>query len=235
MAGLSGRVFQSQERELIERADIVIAASENLAANIRPYHSRVELMTHGVDLEFWRTQPSATEIPFAHCERPYALFWGVVDRRMNADWVLQLADAMTQGTVLLVGPQQDPDPRLLAHPRIFAPGPLPLEQLPVLARQASVLIMPYADLPVTRVMQPLKLKEYLATGLPVVAAPLPAVLEWREFVDIADNAKSFAIEAMKYLMSKRVQSVERCERLNSALMKESWEAKAAWFINVTGP
>ncbi len=47
-----------------------------------------------------------------------------------------------------------------------------MEELPALAQQASVLIMPYADLPVTRVMQPLKLKEYLATGRPVVAAPL---------------------------------------------------------------
>ena len=34
--------------------------------------------------------------------------------------------------------------------------------------------MPYADLPVTRAMQPLKLKEYLATGRPVVVRDLPA-------------------------------------------------------------
>ena len=37
---------------------------------------------------------------------------------------------------------------------------------PALAREAAVLIMPYADLPVTRAMQPLKLKEYLATDRP---------------------------------------------------------------------
>ena len=34
--------------------------------------------------------------------------------------------------------------------------------------------MPYADLPVTRAMQPLKLKEYLVTDRPVVVADLPA-------------------------------------------------------------
>jgi hypothetical protein len=34
--------------------------------------------------------------------------------------------------------------------------------------------MPYADLAATRAMQPLKLKEYLATGRPVVVRDLPA-------------------------------------------------------------
>ncbi len=145
---------------------------------------------------------------------------------MNADWVLQLADAMTHGTVLLVGPQQDPDPRLLAHPRIFAPGPMAMEELPALAQQASVLIMPYADLPVTRVMQPLKLKEYLATGRPVVAAPLPAVLEWQAFVEVTETAERFTEGVLAHLAG-RGQSRET--RVREALAGESWEAKAAWF------
>ncbi len=81
MARLSGRVFQSQERELVKRADTVVAASENLAANIRPYHSRVELMTHGVDLEFWGMQAPHTEIQFVQCERPLAVFgvWSIAE------------------------------------------------------------------------------------------------------------------------------------------------------------
>ncbi len=224
--GLSGRVFQSQERELIKRADTVVAASENLAANIRPFHPRVELMTHGVDLDFWGMQMTVAEVPFGDVERPLVIFWGVVDRRMNADWVLQLADAMAQGTVLLVGPQQDPDPRMLAHPRIFAPGPVPIEQLPALAQQASVLIMPYADLPVTRVMQPLKLKEYLATGRPVVAAPLPAVLEWQAFVEITESSGAFVERVLAHL-GETGHSEQN--RVRDALAGESWEAKAAWF------
>ncbi len=119
--GLSGRALRIQERQLVKRAETVVAASENLAANLRPFHSRIELMTHGVDLEFWRSPSFTSELSFANREGPFAIFWGVVDRRMNADWVIALADAMEQGTVLLVGPQQDPDLRLLHHPRIYTP------------------------------------------------------------------------------------------------------------------
>jgi len=54
---------------------------------------------------------------------------------------------------------------------------------------ADVIIMPYADRPVTRAMQPLKLKEYLATGKPVVVRNLPATRGWTDCLDLADTLK----------------------------------------------
>ena len=68
---------------------------------------------------------------------------------------------------------------------------MPFEELPRLAREAGVLVMPYADLPVTRAMQPLKLKEYLATGRPVVVRDLPATRPWADCLDLADTAEEF--------------------------------------------
>ena len=57
---------------------------------------------------------------------------------------------------MLLGPQQSPDPRLADDPRIHMPGPVPYDDLPLLAGFADVLVMPYDDLPVTRAIQPLK-------------------------------------------------------------------------------
>ena len=68
-------------------------------------------------------------------------------------------DALPDGTVLLVGPQDDPDPELFRLSRVRSLPPVPFADLPSLAAASSVLVMPYADLPVTRAMQPLKLKE----------------------------------------------------------------------------
>src|SRR5262249_61053468 len=123
-----------------------------------------------------------------HCERPWIFFWGLIDKRMDPAFVNQLAADLKCGTILLIGPQQDPDRSLMNSPRVQCLGSLPFEQLPRLAREAAVLIMPYADLPVTRAMQPLKLKEYLATGKPVVARDLPATQSWRDALDLANSA-----------------------------------------------
>src|SRR5207253_4130338 len=118
--------------------------------------------------------------------------WGVIDRRMDAGAVQRLAGDLEQGTIVLVGPQADPDPKLLRCPRVVRLPAVPFALLPRLAREAAVLIMPYADLPVSRAMQPLKLKEYLATGLPVVVRDLPANREWADCLDLVDSPETFS-------------------------------------------
>src|SRR5205814_357991 len=122
--------------------------------------------------------------------RPLVVFWGVIDRRMDVALVRRLAADLPQATIVLVGPEADPDPGLAAVPRVVRTGPVPLEELPAVARAAAVLIMPYADLPVTRAMQPLKLKEYLATGKPAVVTDLPAVRPWADCMDLADSPEA---------------------------------------------
>ena len=84
--------------------------------------------------------------------------------------------------------------------------------------------MPYADLPVTRAMQPLKLKEYLATGRPVVVTPLPAVREWQDCMDVAGSAHDFAQRVVDRL-DGTVPDAQRGAR--ARLGGESWGAKAA--------
>ncbi|QDS88331.1 Putative teichuronic acid biosynthesis glycosyltransferase TuaH [Rosistilla ulvae] len=227
--GLSANAMRMMERSLLEKVDCVVAASENLADAIRPLHPNVSILTHGVDCDFWAKPTGEPPAEIASLPGPLAVFWGVVDRRMNAEWVLALADRINSGTIVLAGPQQDPDPRLLLHPRIAAIGPVPFAQLPALARQASVLIMPYADLPVTRAMQPLKLKEYLATGVPVVAASLPAVSDWRDCLEMVTNKQEFVAATIQAMQQREAGSSKRIERLAARLASESWQAKAAQF------
>src|SRR5262249_51716196 len=103
---------------------------------------------------------------------------------------------------------------------------LPYQQLPRLAREAAVLVMPYADLPVTRAMQPLKLKEYLATSRPVVVRDLPAVRAWANCMDVADRPEAFTEAALR----RRADGLPKAqERARARLAEESWTAKAKLF------
>ena len=52
--GLSGEVLREMELELISKVDCVIAVSDHLVDAIRPYKSDVQLLTHGVDVDFWK-------------------------------------------------------------------------------------------------------------------------------------------------------------------------------------
>jgi glycosyltransferase involved in cell wall biosynthesis len=189
------------------------------------------LLTHGVDLEFWSQPKQGASVPELHqpgVERPLILFWGVIDRRMDGQFIEALCRADI-GQVVLVGPQSDPAPELLQIPGLRLLPPQPLERLPGLAQQAAVLVMPYADLPVTRAIQPLKLKEYLATGRPCVVRDLPANRVWADCLDLADTADRF-VEAVRLRIREGLPESQRQAR--QRLQHESWSEKARQFEQI---
>jgi len=145
---------------------------------------------------------------------------------MDTAFVSRLANDMHEGTVLLLGPKDQPSPELLKLPRVVCHEPLPFAQLPALAREAAVLIMPYADLPVTRAMQPLKLKEYLATGRPTVVRDLPANRPWADGLDLAATPEQFS-ELVRLRLRTGLPAEQQQAR--QRLAQESWQAKARLF------
>jgi glycosyltransferase involved in cell wall biosynthesis len=223
--GLDHVPLRQMEELLVRRADVLIAVSDNLRDRLSKLGGNAHLLTHGVDLDFWQLpRDSETPLPaLANLERPLVVFWGLLDPRMDVSLLQRLGEEMTAGTIVLVGPELDPDPALAACRRVVRLGSLPFEHLPQLAQQAAVLIMPYADLPATRAMQPLKLKEYLATGKPTVACDLPAVRSWADCLDIVDSPEAFA-QAVRMRLAEGLPKQQRLAR--ARLADESWSAKA---------
>jgi glycosyltransferase involved in cell wall biosynthesis len=227
--GLDCGALRSMEQKFVSRADRIVAAGDNLSARMRSLGRHCQVISHGIDLEHWRGNPRPASL-LSGLQRPLALFWGLIDRRLDVRALHALDQSMASGgTIVLIGPLQDPDPALdrLAHLRRL--GPKPYQDLPALAAAADVLIMPYADLPVTRAMQPLKLKEYLATGRPVVSTRLPAVAGWGDCLDVADDPTEFAAAVVRRSHS---QLPEAQSAARKRLQAETWKSKAADLVEV---
>jgi glycosyltransferase involved in cell wall biosynthesis len=223
--GLDGRALRDMEDRLIPRVDGLVAVSEVLRQRLGAGGRAVDLLTHGVDLAFW-SGDAPTPACVAGLERPLVVFWGLIDRRLDVRALAGLTAALSRGTVVLAGPEDDPPRELAALPRLVRVGRLPFEALPGLAREAAVLVMPYADLPVTRAMQPLKLKEYLATGRPVVAADLPANREWADCLDLTRSPGDFA----RTVLDRAAAGLPEGQRLARARLRaEGWDEKARLF------
>ena len=225
--GYDGASMAAMERDLAPNCAVAIAVGTTLQTHLKQFGHDAHLLTHGVDLEHW-TKPTATlPADIAAMPKPLVLFWGVIDRRMDTAWIQALSAKLTTGTLLFVGPQEAPDPTWMKLPRVVVRPPMPFAELPALAQAADVLIMPYIDAPVTQAMQPLKMKEYLATGKPAVVRDLPAVRDWVDALDAAATADEFAA-----LVVERIRTGVPTAQIESRkkLQAEGWPAKAAQFF-----
>lgn len=225
--GLDQATMEIMERKLIAEVDAIVAVSDDLCRRIGQMGREAALLTHGVDLGHWRSNAAChPPRPMSALPRPLVTFWGLIDRRLDIEFIETLSRRLLHGTIAFVGPTDDADPRLFRLPRVVHVPAVAYAALPSVAHASDVLVMPYADLEVTRAMQPLKLKEYLATGRPVVVRNLPSTGSWADCLDLAATPDEFADVVLARLGGEvpREQAAARCR-----LEHESWRQKAAEF------
>jgi teichuronic acid biosynthesis glycosyltransferase TuaH len=107
--------------------------------------------------------------------RPLLLYTGTLDSRLDIPGLIGIARALPQATVVLAGALLDPAHLhpLRGEPNIEIRSELTRAAVSGLIRVADVGLIPHVRSALTEAMSPLKLYEYLAGGLPVVAADLP--------------------------------------------------------------
>jgi len=76
-------------------------------------------------------------------------------------------------------------------PNIKLVGPQPYESLPGWAKAFDVAIIPYRLNQQVLNANPLKLREYLATGKPIVSVPTPEVERFNSVVAVARSREGF--------------------------------------------
>jgi glycosyltransferase involved in cell wall biosynthesis len=159
--------------------------------------------------------------------RPRILFTGaIVAKKLDVPLLAALARARPQWSFALVGPVGAGDPStdvsaLSEEPNIHLLGPRTYAQLPDVLRAADVGLIPYARNALTESIFPMKVYEYLAAGLPVVATPLPAL------AGIAEVATAPDAEGLARLLEDAIaaDSPERRVERSRAAAVHSWEQR----------
>ncbi len=217
------RQIAELETELLRRADLVIVSAETLRKSKSAANPRTVLVRHGVDFEHFRTAlDPATEIPaeLAALPRPIIGYFGL----MAEDWIdiplmVDVARHFSHGSMVLLGKVTTDISRLTALPNVHVLGRKPFSTLPAYSKGFDVAINPFPINEVTRNANPLKVREYLAAGLPVVSSRIPEV-EVLGLCHIGDGSGGF-IAAVEEALRDPGPKKERSETMRA----ESWEGR----------
>ena len=206
-------------------ADLAIYASPALMADERGEVRAQALVTHGVDLDMFAAAgdwslPAPTDI--AHVSRPRIGFIGGIDAHtFGIDLFLGVARAMPQHQFVMVGGCSLPD-GWCGLANVHFTGRKPYDEVARYMAAMDALIMPWNDSEWIKACNPIKLKEYLAVGRPVVSTDFPAIGEWRDLLAVADDVPGFVAAIHAALSAPR----PNCDDVLRRLRPESWNAKA---------
>ncbi|MBP7332025.1 MAG: glycosyltransferase [Firmicutes bacterium] len=225
--GLINKETVSQmEKELFARAGVSLASARVLWERKKELAPAIELAPNGADVEHFSRamQPGLPPPPeLKALPRPVIGYVGAVSAWFDQEMVAAAAHAYPEWSFVLVGPV-DTDVSLLSSlPNVCLPGRKPYSALPAYLKCFDIAVIPFKINELTTGVNPVKLYEYLAAGLPVVSSDLPEVRAFRPHVAIAGNAAEFVSKLEKELAAD--SAGKRAERREIA-GRHSWEARA---------
>ena len=201
------------------RADIIFTNSEAMARRLSGGRAKPLWVPNGVDGErFLDPGPSPPEL--AGLEGPVFGYVGKIQERLNVEMLRRLAESLTSGHLVIVGPflSRGMKRRLAALPRTVLMGDRHYEDIPRIMSAFDVGIIPHRIDPFTTSMDPLKLYEYLAAGLPVVTTPVAGTEALSDHVQVIGSADEFVAACRR---------ASACGRAESAV-SEQISRNASW-------
>ena len=192
--GVDPALIGERDRALSQHADLLFVAPPALLEAKRALNPDTVYAPHGVDVElFSRAADPATAVApgAAGLAHPVVGYIGSLHEWIDLELMAWLARARPAWTFLCVGHAATDVSALAALPNVRLAGPQPYAELPHWARAFDVAIIPYRLNRQVANANPLKLREYLATGKPVVSVRNLEIEKFARWVRIADGREAF--------------------------------------------
>ena len=214
-------------------ADLVIASSGGLEAHCRQLHDAVHRVDHGVNYEHFSQAPHGEQRPGDLPSGTVIGFIGLLSEWVDQDLLLAVANACPQASVVLIGTADVSIEGLAEVANIHILGPRPFEVLPSYVRNFDVGLIPFIVNELTRAVNPIKLREMLAAGCPVVSTALPEVARYEREgggITIADGPHAF-VDGVRRQLEQPVSREER-QALSVSMQGETWQAKCREILDL---
>src|SRR5262245_5202263 len=222
---IDGAKMADMEQRLCGLADVVFCTARALWERRKPWNAETHLALHGVDhAHFARALddrvPVADEL--ARLPRPILGFFGLVHEWIDLKLFAYLAERRPDWTIAIIGEMLVDVASLRRFPNIKLLGRKPYSELPRYCKTFSVGLMPFAMNELTRNVNPIKMREYLSAGLPVVSTDLPEAAGYAEHCHIVRTPEAFLAACEEAIAT---DSPEARRARSASMARETWEAK----------
>jgi len=239
LAGVDHKHVANKESELIEKATYIFTASDQL--NSKFPANKVVNIPHGVDFQLFsnRVSPVPDDLPKG---KPIAGFYGSISTWLDQDLMVETINAMPEWNFVFIGKVACDITKLSVFSNVYFIGPKSHLELPGYIQNWSVAMLPFINNKQVQMCNPLKLREYLASGTPIATTNFNALDGYREYFQVVNSNKPFykAIllahaEIAPNLDFNKINTIQKLlaltqkkELRKSCVIAESWECRASY-------
>jgi glycosyltransferase involved in cell wall biosynthesis len=223
--GTDAATITAMEAKLASHADVVFVSAGSLLETKRKLNPNTFLVTHGVDVDHFRQAlDPATSIPadLVRGEGPVIGFFGLVEDWVDLDLVRHLAVSRPHWSMVLIGKVATDLSAVRDLANVVVLGRRSYQDLPAYCRGFDAAILPFRINPLTIAANPLKLREYLAAGLPVVATAIPEAARLEPLVRVGTDPEHFLAHLDAILTSGKTGPQHE---ISQAMDQETWDSK----------
>lgn len=223
--GIEQNTVRLLENKALKSADLVFATAQTIIDRLATSRSDIVLSPHGVDFEHFKVSQNAdlqTPVELAHIPRPIIGFMGsLAHDSIDFGLLSRLAKRRPDWTFVLLGRQSSDVSTLTQCSNVRLVDAKPYNEMPAWLKTFDVALMPFLQNELTRDLNPIKLREYLASGIPIVSTPLPAIVPYGSVITFAESDDEWEAAIDSYL-----KNPGSAEARQASVQRETWETRA---------
>ncbi|WP_319417173.1 glycosyltransferase [Marispirochaeta aestuarii] len=206
-----------------KRADITVFCTRHVYTAEKSACRDSVYIDHGVDFQKFAgagdNNQYPDDLPKRNGKKIVGYVGGMDPITIDQELIKRVVENLPDYQFIFVGHDNLPE-NWCNHKNVFFAGKKPYEIIQFYMAASDILIMPWRQNKWIEACNPVKLKEYLATGRPIVSTYFPELDYYQGLVTVASTAEDFT-EAIK----SSVNEVSMIEKRRKRVMGETWHMK----------
>lgn len=216
-------------RSVLSKSDLVFANCESLANTFVDHTDQIHVVPNAAECLLGRGQ--GVERRFDSIDKPIVGYVG--NLRDRIDWILlhKVVTELSHFHFIFIGPEGDSKnaQTLAKHENVDMLGVVPYDEMVGCLGEFDAAIVPHLNNHLTAKMNPLKVYNYFAAGVPVVSTEVANLADFGSNLTVASNTESF-INAIRESVSRKINT--ESGEWNKKMKSISWSDRVETIMEV---